>query len=78
MKRFDDFANVAVGEHGIIGRQSETFVEEWMVIEDARLGAAGIGSAVAARMRQLQTYQQSIDGAGSLFVFGDEGLAQTG
>src|SRR5260221_783876 len=60
MKIFDDSANLSVGEHRKIARQTEPPIQNRMTIQNTRLRAMlRIRFAVAPRMRKLQTNQQS-------------------
>src|ERR1051325_4861782 len=44
VKGFDDLANLAIGQQRIVIRESQSFVQEWMKIKNARRGAAiGVG-----------------------------------
>src|ERR1700730_13329950 len=53
-----------VGQDGKVSRQPQPSVQERVVVENTRLGAAvRIGTAVATRIRQLQTDQQAVVGA---------------
>ena len=77
MEFFNDGFDFRVGEHGKISGQFQPPVEKRMVVENARLGTAvGIGAAVAARICELQTYQQPVVRAGCLAVFFDQDGAQ--
>ena len=71
--------NVRVREQGKIRGQTQTPVQERMVIENARFGAAvRVGAAVAAGVRQLQTDQQAVVGAGGQAMLIDQYRAQAG
>ena len=79
MKVLNDGFNFRVRQHGKVGRQTQPPIEERMMIENARLGAAvRIGAAVAAGIRQLQTDQQAVVGAGGQAMLFDQCGAQAG
>ncbi len=75
----DDLDVCASAQHGKVRGQAQTPIEKRMMVENARLGAAvRIGTAVAAGIRELQTDQQAVIGAGDQAMLFDQCGAQAG
>jgi len=57
----DNHANLSIGEHGIAGGQTHPPIQDWVVIQNARLGPVlRVRAAVTPRIGQLQANQQAI------------------
>src|SRR4029077_15045212 len=77
MKLLDDAADFSIGEQRKIARQAEAPIQNGMAIHNARLRALlRIRLAVAARMRELQSNQQSPVATRGLLVLRDQGGTQ--
>src|SRR4029077_6092105 len=61
MKLFNDRANFAVGQNGIVVRQSQSSIQDRMMIKNARLRpVVCIWAAVASGMRQLTSEEEPL------------------
>ena len=59
MKIFNNCVDFAIGQNGIVARQSQSSIQYRMMIKDARLRpVVGIRTAVASGMRQLQSDEE--------------------
>src|SRR5579863_2948895 len=77
MEVLDDRADLTVAQQRKFGAEPQPPVEDRMVIEDSRLRTlVRIGTAVAARVGELQADQQAVVGARGLSMLRDENLAQ--
>ena len=72
MKVFNYLLQLTICEHRIFGSDTETTIQDRMVIQDFWLGTSvRIWTTVAAGVRELQTYQKPFIGTGCLLVGGD-------
>src|SRR6185503_7280091 len=72
-----DLADLAVRKERVVRRDADPLVENGVVVDDARLRAIlRVRAAVASRVRQLQSYQQTVRGARRPPVLLDEDFAK--
>src|SRR6266567_6701288 len=77
MKIFDDGADLAVGKNRKVGRQSQSVVQDRMVINDSRLRpVVRIWPAESSGMRQLQSDHESFNRTCCAAMLFDQRVAQ--
>src|SRR6266700_6094230 len=77
MEFFDDGADLSVGKNRKVGRQSQSLIQDRMVINDARLRVAVcIWPAKSSGMRQLQSDHESFNRTRCTAMLFDQRVAQ--
>src|SRR4029077_8484607 len=79
MKSLDDDLDILVLEQRVVFGQSQSAIQNWMMVKDAGLGAAvGVGPAEPSRVSQLQANEQPIVGACRRAVVFNQSRAKSG